>query len=302
MKADHWMPFYIGDYLRDTMGLSRADHGSYMLLIMAYWTNGGPLPDDADHLAEIAKVQQCEWQCVSKRLAKFFQVEAGFWRHKRVDTELAVAKERHERRSKAGKIGVEAKRQRRVSNAEPLLEQCDTQSQSQSHIDRESGAPVEPLSSFPKTEAEAKHAAAWAGCPEEFACSTWSKAMSRGGRDAKDVLIRSWQHYLRTEWSYEQNRNAKPTASPLPAGHSGPVFLGTQVKATEQLLSDVTSKLKRLEPPNPLNYENGESNKRFHEDRKKVLDARVPLVEEKARLAERLTELRRKQSEGDSNR
>jgi hypothetical protein len=47
------------------------------------------------------------------------------------------------------------------------------------------------------------------GCPAEFAVKTWNLAESRGGRDSKDVPIRSFRHHLATAWAYEQERNAK---------------------------------------------------------------------------------------------
>lgn len=59
---------------------------------------------------------------------------------------------------------------------------------------------------FPVTEEAAKNFIGTIGCPVEFAIATWQKAMSRGGRDAKDVPIRSFGHYLAREWSYELNR------------------------------------------------------------------------------------------------
>jgi hypothetical protein len=68
---------------------------------------------------------------------------------------------------------------------------------------------VQPAAGFPTTEEEAVTAAAGVGCPEQFATNSWIKAMSRGGRDAKDIPIRSWHHYLATEWSYERNRQSE---------------------------------------------------------------------------------------------
>lgn len=82
----------------------------------------------------------------------------------------------------------------------------------------------EPLSvelpqGFPSTAEEAKVHASFVGCPKEFAVVVWNKAMGRGARDAKEVLIRSFRHHLQTEWSYEQSRqNEKQAKENKPAG------------------------------------------------------------------------------------
>lgn len=90
-KIDIWMPVYIGDYLASTQHLERHEHGGYMLLMMAYWRNGGSLPDDDKRLAAIAKATPREWRNLRKVLAEFFRVEDGFWVQKRLDAELKKA-------------------------------------------------------------------------------------------------------------------------------------------------------------------------------------------------------------------
>jgi len=77
---------------------------------------------------------------------------------------------------------------------------------------------VEPPKGFPKTAEEAKASAMAGGYPSDFAVKTWEKAMSRGGRDSRDVPIRRWASYLATEWRYEQERLAKTPTTALSGG------------------------------------------------------------------------------------
>lgn len=54
------MPLYVADYLADTAHLAAAEHGAYLLLIMAYWRNGS-LPADEKMLQRISRMSQREW-------------------------------------------------------------------------------------------------------------------------------------------------------------------------------------------------------------------------------------------------
>jgi uncharacterized protein YdaU (DUF1376 family) len=103
------MPFYIGDYLRDTGRLTTEGHGAYVLLIFDYWTSGGPLPDDDDQLAAISKLSPAQWRRLRPILAHFFTIADGQWRHGRIDLEIAIASGVTSSRSKAGKEGAIAR-------------------------------------------------------------------------------------------------------------------------------------------------------------------------------------------------
>jgi uncharacterized protein YdaU (DUF1376 family) len=106
------MPFYIADYLADTMHLRALESGAYLHLLMAYWVLGG-LPSDDCHLAAIAKVSDEEWQAVKPTIQAFFV--GDHWQHKRVDAELAHAADVSRKRSAAAKLP-RGKRQRRSNS------------------------------------------------------------------------------------------------------------------------------------------------------------------------------------------
>lgn len=108
-KSDTWMPLYIGDYLADTMHLSGAEHGAYLLLIIHYWRTG-PLPDDDRKLSAIARTGRKEWDGgIGETVRAFFHAENGLLRHKRVDAEIANTEQMTAQRSAAGKASAAAK-------------------------------------------------------------------------------------------------------------------------------------------------------------------------------------------------
>jgi len=100
-----YMPFYPSDYLSDTHHLTTQEHGAYLLLILNYWQRGEPLEDNDRKLSGIAKMDQFDWSVARVSLQDFFEVKDGFWRHKRVDKELAHVKATSIKAARNGKIG-----------------------------------------------------------------------------------------------------------------------------------------------------------------------------------------------------
>ena len=116
-KTDTWMPFYIGDYLADTMRLTTIQHGAYILLMMEYWRQG-PLPDDDFELAAIAKMERKQWDREARSaLRRFFTVhDDGLLHQKRLDAERIKARGVSAERSKAGKEGAAKRWQEKQQN------------------------------------------------------------------------------------------------------------------------------------------------------------------------------------------
>ena len=92
--ADRKMPFWVGDYLAQTLDLSTTEHGAYLLLLMHYWLKG-PLADDDHALCNIAKLRGRGWRRAIARVRTFFQLYPdGLLHQKRMDAE----------RERAGKL------------------------------------------------------------------------------------------------------------------------------------------------------------------------------------------------------
>lgn len=103
-KVDIWMPLAIGDYLADTSHLDTTQHGAYLLLLMHYWRKG-PLPNDAEQLANICRLSAEAWAINSRTILPFFKIEEdGMLHQKRQDAEREKALNQ-KRRGVAGAQG-----------------------------------------------------------------------------------------------------------------------------------------------------------------------------------------------------
>jgi uncharacterized protein YdaU (DUF1376 family) len=95
------MPFYIGDYMRNTAHLTTEQHGAYLLLIFHCWEYG-KLPETAKGRASIAKLSANRWKFVGPVVEKFFRPDGT---HKRVDEEREKADRTSMQRRISGQKG-----------------------------------------------------------------------------------------------------------------------------------------------------------------------------------------------------
>jgi Uncharacterized protein conserved in bacteria len=107
-KTDTWMPLFIGDYLKYTARLSTEQHGAYILLIMDYWTNGPPADDD-EELAVITRLDLRSWRRHRPKIERYFRIEDGVWRHKRIDAELSAAQGKSDKAAEKARLAAEAR-------------------------------------------------------------------------------------------------------------------------------------------------------------------------------------------------
>lgn len=84
-----FMPFYWGDYWRDTAHLSDAEHVSYLRLISHYWQHGA-LPTTDERLSRIAGRTLNDWLEMKETMKNFFSEN---WSHNRIERDLQKQKE-----------------------------------------------------------------------------------------------------------------------------------------------------------------------------------------------------------------
>lgn len=140
-KPDIWMPLYIGDYLADTMHLTTEQHGAYLLLIMAYWKNSGPLSSNDQMLAATCRLSLDAWSMHKHMLASFFDTvsDPALWILPRAEKEMEKAGYNQEKRvlraqkAAAARWGNNAPSNatsNAPSNRQAVLEECPSPSPS----------------------------------------------------------------------------------------------------------------------------------------------------------------------------
>jgi uncharacterized protein YdaU (DUF1376 family) len=104
-----WFAFNVGEYVKDTMRLTRDAHGAYLLLMLDYYGTATPCPDDDFILAALTKSTEAEWKQLRKMLAPFFDIREGHWYHNRIEREMREASAKHAAGIAAAKVGASAR-------------------------------------------------------------------------------------------------------------------------------------------------------------------------------------------------
>lgn len=98
------MPLWTDAYLGDTTHLTTTEHGAYMLLLMAAWrTKTGSLPDDDRLLARFARMTPAQWKKARPVIVQFYTVEDGMWIQGRLKDERDAVKQKSKRQSSKAK-------------------------------------------------------------------------------------------------------------------------------------------------------------------------------------------------------
>jgi len=104
-----YMPWWLGDYRRDTADLSCLEHGAYLQLLAELWLARGYLSYDPERLARRIHLDPTLWAPVWKAIERFFDVFEGRISQKRLLRELEKARQMRGVLSRAGKRGAAAK-------------------------------------------------------------------------------------------------------------------------------------------------------------------------------------------------
>lgn len=106
MASDFYMPFLVGDYLRDTRHLSLGEHGAYILLLSHYWATRKPIGFDSVSIYRITGAfTEEEKRYTDRVLSEFFvRSEDGFI-NPRMDRLLQAQEARRTTNAANGKRG-----------------------------------------------------------------------------------------------------------------------------------------------------------------------------------------------------
>lgn len=138
-----WFKFWVGDFItsRRVAALTMEEVGVYVMLLCNEWKDG-PLPDNPELLARMIRTDP---NTVRGVLEQCFSATENGWENERLEAERDAAREKHQKRVKAGKASGRARRKRkgsnenehRSNNVRAMHQQSTKQSESESESESE---------------------------------------------------------------------------------------------------------------------------------------------------------------------
>ena len=120
------MPFFVGDYLQDTGGLTSEQHGAYLLILFDLWSHEGALPMDEAYLARITRMTKGRFEKhVWPVLAGYFTIRTdrlgSTLEHGRLSREFEEYARKTLALSNAGKRGFQEKQRKNNGGSQARL-------------------------------------------------------------------------------------------------------------------------------------------------------------------------------------
>jgi uncharacterized protein YdaU (DUF1376 family) len=119
----HYYQHHIGDFIKATSRLTDSQAMAYLRLIWMYYDSEKPLPNDIEVLALQVGLSADQ---VHLLLRAYFRLEDGVWKHSRCDAELEEYRSFVGKKSLAGKASAEQRKNKRITPAEQVLNECST--------------------------------------------------------------------------------------------------------------------------------------------------------------------------------
>jgi uncharacterized protein YdaU (DUF1376 family) len=119
----HYYQHHIGDFIKATSRLTDSQAMAYLRLIWMYYDSEKPLPNDIEVLALQIGLPIDD---VHLLLRAYFRLEDGVWKHSRCDAEIEEYRSFVDKKSLAGKASAEQRKNKRLTTAEQVLNECST--------------------------------------------------------------------------------------------------------------------------------------------------------------------------------
>ena len=114
------MPLWTDAYLGDTRHLTTFEHGAYLLLLMVAWRSPeGMLPDDDKLLSRYAGCTRAQWARIAPQIRAFFHAENGQLLQSRLNDERNAVRRKRESQAANGRASA-LKNKERHSTKRPL--------------------------------------------------------------------------------------------------------------------------------------------------------------------------------------
>ena len=110
-----WFKFEPKPFISDTLRLSTEAKGAYLMLILDYYDQGKPAPDDDETLATITGLSVDTWRRHRRVIEPLFNVRDGLWYHLKCEEVLAEQIASYQQKVDASNAAAEARRLRKLA-------------------------------------------------------------------------------------------------------------------------------------------------------------------------------------------